>query len=270
MPTFSANPTSSVQFSDTDYAFARWMLNDIKRNQRLPLSLAEDDVFAAVANNMDEWYELCPYATEDDQLTINLDMVPAATKKLIADNPNLHLLTDEVLMPEQVYDLYGLFYASDGFWSGGQMSLAQWRLEAIMISSISGVANQYGVDTYMAALYSGNLANSIDRQPVMFDYNRFTRKLKLYDKGDRSGYIICKVARKIQPSVLYQDHWFRKYIMHHVINAKADQIELYGATLPGDLAVNIGVLRNRADSLMDAVKEHMQAENDNDFYIEKT
>lgn len=270
MPTFSANTQTAGQFTDTDYAFAKWLLNDIKRNQRLPLSLKEDDVFAAVANNMDWWYENCPYATEDDQLTINLDMVPAANKQLLADNPNLQLLTNEVLMPEQVYDLYSLYYATDGFWSGGQMTLAQWRLEAIMISSIAGVANQYGVDTYMASLFSGNLANSIDKMPVQFDYNRFTRKLKLYDKGTRGGYIICKVARKIQPSALYQDHWFRMYIMSHVINAKADQIELYGATLPGDLSVNIGVLRNRAEQLLDKVNEHMQAENDNDFYIEKT
>lgn len=269
MPVFSIDNESGQQYSNVDIAFAKSILNDIRRNQRLPIELKVDDVFHAIQTQTDWWYDQCPYATEDDQLYFDLSIVPKCNATLDKDG-QFKLLTNEVLLPSAVFDVYELFYATDGYWSTGQMSLAQWRLESILIDNVASPENMFGVDSYMASLFCSNLVNSIDKEPVLFDYNQLTRKLKLYDNGTRSGHIICKVARKLQPSDLYKDLWYRRYIIAHVISAKADQIELFGASLPGDLSINIGVLRERADKLLDMVNQHLEAENDNDFYITKT
>lgn len=269
MPTFSVDNVSGKQYTSNDVAFAKYILNDIRRNQRLPIELSEDDVFHAIRTQTDWWYDQCSYATEDDQLYFDLSVVPRCNASLDKDN-HFKLLTNEVLLPSAVFDVYELFYATDGYWSTGQMSLAQWRLESILVDSIGGSDNVFGVDSYMASLFCNNLINSIDKEPVLFDFSRLTHKLKLYDVGSRSGNIICKVVRCLQPSALYEDLWYRRYIMSHVIEAKADQLELYGASLPGDLQINIGVLRTRAEKLLDMVKEHLTADNEADTYIIKT
>jgi hypothetical protein len=93
--------------------------------------------------------------------------------------------------------------------------------------------------------------------------------MRIDDNGDRRGYIACRVARKLQPSILYADPWYRRFIIAHVINQRADQIELFGAQVPGDNQINISVLRNRADKLLDSVMQYEQDETDTEFYINK-
>lgn len=69
---------------------------------------------------------------------------------------------------------------------------------------------------------------------------------------------------------MYADTWFRRYIMSNVISARADQIELFDAQLPGDKSINLSVLRNRADQLMEMVKEYLTDLNDTEIIIQKS
>jgi hypothetical protein len=173
-------------------------------------------------------------------------------------------------MPSAVFGVYEAFYQGTGFWTRSVFSLARWKMESILLSPTAGMGSMYGVDTYMSSMFSTNLLNSLGKEPLLYDFNRLTGIMQIHDKGDRTGAVICKVARCLQPSQLYKDTWYRRYIIGHVLNARADQLELFGAQLPGDAAINVGVLRNRAEALLDQVTQHLEDENAADFYVVKS
>jgi hypothetical protein len=58
--------------------------------------------------------------------------------------------------------------------------------------------------------------------------------------------------------------------MAQTLYARADQIDLFGAQLPGDLSVNTGVLRTMADKWLERVTKQVEDENNSEFYVCKT
>jgi hypothetical protein len=122
----------------------------------------------------------------------------------------------------------------------------------------------------MESIFSTNLLQSMGREPVMYDYNQLNKVMRVYDHGDRTGRITCRVARDLPLSDLYSDPWFKRYIIGHTLDALADHIELFGSELPGNLSINLGVLRNRSEKLLDMVREQMQADTDTSLFMIKT
>lgn len=276
MPKFTttdASDAANLQYSNEDYAFANSVINDIKRQQRLPLQINPEDVFGAIQNQADIWYDQWPSATQDDQLTFECDVLANPQKYLDKSgvDQRFKLMTNQVLMPSAVYGVYQLFYSSSGYANRSLLNYANWSLEWILLSSSAGnVYPQYGVETFMGSVYCLNLLNSLSKQPVMHKFNRDSHILQVYDLGYNTGFITALVARCLPISTFYGNPYFRRYIMGHVIQARADQIELFGTVLPGDLQVNVGVLRNRADKLLEDVNKMMETENGTEFYALKT
>jgi hypothetical protein len=257
-------------YSNADYAFANSVITDIRRNHRMPLNITQEDVFNAILNQIDWWYEKCPYATADDQLCFDISLLGRAEQLLDPDNEAYQLLTNSLIMPGKVRAIYELFYLGTGYMSRSSFSFAKWQLESLLMSSSSGLQPNYGSDIYMASVFATNLLASMGKEPVMFDYDRLTKILRVYDSGSKTGTIMCKVCRDLPLSALYNDLWFRRFIISHVLDGLADHLELFGSELPGNLAINIAVLRNRSEKLMTEVTDYIQADSDSDIIIIKT
>lgn len=260
--------TDNVQYSNADQAFAAAIINDIKRAQRLPLNVTPADVFNAISTQIDWWYESVPYATQDDQIAFDVALL--SKMEQYVDSANFPIYTNAMVMPSAVWAIYQAFYIGTGFLNRTSWTFAKWQLESVLLSSTPGLNPNYGSDTYMASIFATNLLTSVGKEPVLYEFNRLTHLLQVFDNGDRVGHIFCKVARCLPISSFYSDVWFRRFIISHVLSAICDHIELFGAQLPGDLSINTGVLRTRADKLMDDVVQHMEAETENDVYIIKT
>lgn len=275
MPTFTTEDAPgnvNLQYSNADYAFANTVINIIKRQNRLPLQITPDDVFGAMQNMVPWWYEQWPDATQDDILTFNTDVLRVPQKYLDAAgcDKRFRLSTNQVLMPPNVFGVYELFYCSSGFSNRSLLNYANWHLDFILMQSSFGVYPELHVDNYLGSVFCMNLLDSLSKEPVLHDYNKDSHILQCYDLGNRSGFISCKVARCLPVQTFYQNPWFRQFIMAHVINARADHIELFGAQLPGDLQINVSVLRNFADKMLEEVNKQVDAENGSEFYAIKS
>lgn len=277
MPTFTAtehNVTGvpELQYSNLDYAFAQHVINEARQAQRLPLELQPADVFHAIQSQTDMFYELAPYATEDDLLSFDMALVDRANQKLrsIDTEGKFKLHTNELLLPDAVYAIYEVFYQNHGQWERSAFSVAQWRMETVLNTALAVPGAAYGIDDYFTSLYCCNLLDSVSKEPVLYRYNNLTHILKIDDLGVRSGLITCRVSRKLQPSQLYQDPYYRRFILSHTLNQKCDQLELFGTQTPGDTQLNVDVIRRKADKLMEDVTEHLKAETDNDYFAIKT
>lgn len=262
------NVEDILEYSNNDMMFASKIINNIKRAQRLPLAINSEDVFNAIRNETPWWYEHRTEATTEQQLAFNLNMFQK--QKEYFERKGFQLFGDTILMPSGVMGVYSAYYDSNYIGNRPGITLAKWQLESILINTLHVQSQQYGVDNYLVAGFCSNLLWSLSREPVAYEYSPLTKEFKVFDKGNRVGSIYCKVALAQPLSALYNDLWYSKYIMAHVINARCDQIELYGAQLPGDTQVNISVLRNRADKLLDEVKAYIEADESADFYIEKS
>lgn len=275
MPKFTTIQSPIVeeqQYSNADYAFANLIIAQIKRQQRLPLMLTPADVFGVLQEYLPYWYEQWPDATQDDQLIFSTDVLQRPQYYLDAAGADkrFRLLTNQVLMPPAVAGVYRLFYTESGYASRSLLNYANWSLEFLLLSSTFGSYPRLQVDQYMGSVFCMNLLDSLSKEPVLHKYNKDSHILQVYDLGARAGSIVCEVARMLPPSTFYENAYFKMFIMAKVIEARADHIELFGAQLPGDLSINIGVLRNRADKLMDIVNKQIEAENNSDFYIIKS
>lgn len=264
--------TDERVYSNEDYQYANSIINDIKRQQRLPLQLTVRDVFGVFETALSWWYEKYPDATQDDQLTFDVNVLHRPQEYLdkAGVDKSFRLLTNQVLMPPIVYGIYNCFYLSSGYVNRSLLNYANWSLEWLLLSSTFGSYPRMNVDTYMGSVYCLNLLNSLSKEPVLHKYNKDTHILQVYDLGYRTGYITCNVARMIPLQAMYGNPWFRKYVIAKVLEARADSIEIYGAQLPGDLQFRPEVLRNRAQKLMDEVNEQLKFENDTEFYAIKS
>lgn len=271
MTKFTTKDNDSPEYSNKDYAFANWVLNDIKRNQRLPLNITQQDVFDAIRNNSMWWYNEYPDATQDDFLYFSTDAL-TAPKDDLPEELKMHLTTYSVLMPDAVLSVFNCFYSSTGFANRASWAFSKWQLEAILFNSYQGLTTGYGVDTYMASTYATNLMGSLGKEPVAMHYNQDTHVLQAFDFHPKNmyGWISCEVARMLPISTFYSNDMYRKWIMAHVIQARCDQLELFGAQLPGELQLNVGVLRDRAQKFEDFVKEQVEQFKGADFYIIKS
>jgi hypothetical protein len=259
-------------YSSEDYQYANSIINDIKRQQRLPLQLTVRDVFGVFETALGWWYEKYPDATQDDLLTFNVDVLNQPQKYLDAADvdKSFRILTNQVLMPPNVYGIYNCFYLSSGYVNRSLLNYANWSLEWLLLSSTFGSYPRMNVDTYMGSVFCLNLLNSLSKEPVRHKYNQDTHILQVYDLGYRVGYITAEVARMIPLQTMYHNPWFRKYVIAKVLDARADSIEIYGAQLPGDLQFNSSVLRNRASKLMEEVEKQLDIENASEFYAIKS
>lgn len=282
MPQFSAqaqpnadrhNPDANrpkLQYSNEDYAFASYIIEEVRGNHRLPLNIAPDDVFYAVRHFTKWFYEMYPDATEDDQLIFDLALIPQMNAALDQAS-NFKLRTNELLLPSCVYAISNVFYINESdFASTSAISLAQWKLESILVNSYATVGEVYGIDTYLAGIFCSNVLQSIGKEPVVFDFNKMTHIMKFRDNGYRQGKIICDVTRCLQPSVLYNDQWYQNFIVAKVLEEKAKQLNFADATTPGDTKINVNVITDKAKELMDELREQITALNDTDFIIYKT
>ena len=259
------NVVDALQYSNADHMFASSIINDIKRAQRLPLALKAEDVFNAIRNETMYWYEHKVDASTEEQLAFNLDVFEKQKRYL--GEKGFQLFTDSIVFPSRVLGVYEAFYDANYIGNRPGITLAKWQLESILINTLQVQSQTYGVDNYLASQFCSNLLWSLSKEPVVYEYNPLTNIFKVYDKGRRVGSIYCKVALALPLEALYRDTWYRKYIMAHVINARCDQIELYGAQYPGDTQINISVLRNRADRLLEEVKQQIESEEDADYYV---
>lgn len=265
--------TDELQYSNADYEFANTIITAIKRQERLPLNLTAEDVFGEIRTNAPEWYEMWPDATQDDQLIFSTDLVKTPQKYLdkAGVDKSFQLLTGQVLMPPAVFGIYEVFYSGSGYVNRSLLNYANWSLSWLLLSTSFGAYPRMDVDSYMGSVFCMNLLNSLSKEPVVHQYNRDSHILQVYDIGNRCGNIICKVARALPIQTFYNNAWFRMFIMGHVIQARADHFELFGSpAMPGDLQINVSVLRNRADKFLDRVKEQLDREQASDFYIIKS
>jgi hypothetical protein len=261
-----------LQYSNADYEFANWCINNMKRQQRLPLQFKQADVFGAMQDKCPWWYEMYPQATQDDYVTFDIDLLKVPQKYLdkAGVDKSFKLHTHQVLLPPDVASVYECFYNTSGYVNRSLLNYANWSLEYLLMSSTYGTYPRMNVDTYAASFYCLNLLDSLSKEPVKFVYNHDTHLLQVYDLGYRSGYIIMQVSRYIPVQNFYNNPWFRQLIMAAVLEARADSIDLFGAQLPGDLSVNTGVLRDRARSMQEAVDKQIELENGTEFYAIKS
>ena len=275
MPTFTVNDeqqSPNLQYSNADYEFANIVINSIKRQQRLPLMLTPTDVFGVMQDVVPKWYKEWPDATQTDQLTFDVDVLANPQKYLdkASIDKRFKLHTNQVLMPPAVYGIYNVFYSNSGYMNRSLLNYAQWNLSWMLASTQVGAFPRMEVDNYMGSVFSMNLLNSLAKEPVKFEYNQHSHILQVYDLGNRQGFISCEVARCLPVEDFYSNPFFRMLIIANVIYARADQIELFGAQLPGDLQINVSVLRSRADKLMDEYSKQVDSENAADFYAIKS
>lgn len=277
MTKFTTNTAPSAidepQYSNADYEFANTVIRMITRNERLPLKLTAADVFSEISTNAPEWYEMWPDATQDDQLIFSTDLVKTPQKYL--DNAGIdksfRLLTGQVLMPPAVFGIYEVFYSGSGYVNRSLLNYANWSLSWLLLSTSFGAYPRMDVDSYMGSVFSMNLLNSLSKEPVVHQYNKDSHVLQIYDIGNRSGHITCKVARALPIQTFYQNPWFRMFIMGHVLQARADHLTLFGSpAMPGDLQINTSVLTDRANKFLDRVKEQIDREQASDFYAIKS
>lgn len=272
MPKFTAGEVSvDTSASNLDYAFANEIIDIITRQHRLPLALHAEDVFNEVRTNMFEWYELWPDATQDDQLSFSTAVLRKPEQYLPSVDGNTYRLhTNQVLMPPAVYGVYECFYVNSYAGMSQLSSYALWRASSILVGPLNS-GQGLDLDQYMASVFVSNLSESLVKEPVLHSYNQDSRILQVYDAADRHGMIICKVARMLPIETFFNNAWFRMFIVGHVLNARADHFELFGSpALPGDLQINVSVLRNRAQDLLQRVREQMTLEASTAFYAIKS
>lgn len=276
MTKFTANAEQDnvmqLNYSNADYEFANWCINNIKRQQRLPLQINAADVFGAMQDKCPWWYEMYPQATRDDYVTFDIDLLNVPQKyldKFEADK-SFRLHTNQVLLPPDVASVYECFYNTSGYANRSLLNYANWSLEYLLMSSTYGTYPRMNVDTYATSFYCLNLLDSLSKEPVRFVYNHDTHVLQVYDLGYRTGFILMQVARFIPIHHFYNNYWFRMLIMAAVLEARADSIDLFGAQLPGDLQVNTGILRDRAKTMQEQVEKQIELELNSEFYAIKT
>lgn len=95
---------------------------------------------------------------------------------------------------------------------------------------------------------------------IAYDYNKNTKQITVLGRTPKRGAVL-EVAKKIDPSDLYEDEMFQRYTRAKSKQRLGEMITTFDYVLPGDVKINYTNLVTKADAEMAAVLEALKTEN---------
>jgi hypothetical protein len=95
---------------------------------------------------------------------------------------------------------------------------------------------------------------------IAYDYNKNTKQITVLGRTPKRGAVL-EVAKKIDPSNLYEDEMFQRYSRAKAKQRLGEMITTFDYVLPGDVKINYANLVTKADAEMAAVLEAIKTEN---------
>ena len=95
---------------------------------------------------------------------------------------------------------------------------------------------------------------------IAYDYNKNTKQITVLGRTPKRGAVL-EVAKKIDPSNLYEDEMFQRYTRAKSKQRLGEMITTFDYVLPGDVKINYSNLVTKADAEMTAVLEAIKTEN---------
>tara|TARA_Y100000389_G_scaffold205124_1_gene263587 strand:+ start:14738 stop:15565 length:828 start_codon:yes stop_codon:yes gene_type:complete len=111
-----------------------------------------------------------------------------------------------------------------------------------------------------------DLARHVLINKISFNYNRLTRNLKILGEKPKN-HVILETFETIPDCALYEDEIFFRYVAAHVKKAIGTMVMMFGYNMPGNITLNGDMIRDDAQTELDAIEEEIKGDEGVDWFM---
>lgn len=225
------------------------IIDEVTFSGSLPYQLPTKEVERVIKNAENFFYDNWQYALDKAYLQIPVDVfsAPQFKQSRTITLPECVQFVHRAVEPTgaSVFATMDRDFGENKF-VGSEMYLTPFVGESLM---------------YRTVMFSFlDLTRAFLLDTIAYDYNKNTKQITVLGRTPKRGAVL-EVAKKIDPSNLYEDEMFQRYTRAKSKQRLGEMITTFDYVLPGDVKINYSNLVTKADAEMTAVLEAIKTEN---------